>query len=154
MTLAESYRSWMVDAGSVLAGLADEVLDRFGSSVTVRSEEVTDRISTTSIEPARPGALSVSWVLMGDQEIVLNAGRVGGHWEVLQEPQNLTFVRDLIFSVAAGRVMEIFGPGRSQVEVTLADAAVVTSTGYQGAVGSLPAPGWRRRGRRVTYQPW
>ena len=145
----------MVDAELALASLLEEARHQFGSSVTVTNEQLTDLISTTTIEPARPGALAVSWVLMGGQEIILNAGHVGGRWELLREPQDLAFLRDVVFSVAAGRARETFGPGRSQAEVTLGDGSVVVHTGYEvPPVGCLPVPLWRRQGRRVAYAPW
>ena len=65
----QSYCSCMVDAEPVLAGLLGDVLGQFGSSVTVTSEELKDRISLTRIVPAQPDALEVSGALLGDQGI-------------------------------------------------------------------------------------
>ena len=146
----------MVDAAGVRPGVGEARPDRFGSSVTVTGEQLTDRISTTAIEPARPGAVEVSWVLMSDQEIIVNVGE-GGCWEVSQEPHDVAFVRDLVLSVAAGRVQESFGPGRShRLEVTMADGTVEAQARHGGLSGCFPLPRWRRRGavRRVVHAPW
>lgn len=54
-------------------------------------------------------------------------------------------------SVVAGRVRELVFPGRSRVEVTLADGSVVVETAVDLPV---PLPGWRRWARVVEHEPY
>ena len=91
---------------------------------------------------------------MTGQAFQLEAGNEGGRWEVERSSEQLAFLEELARSVVAGRVVETLGPGRSRVEVTLADGTTEIETGYSAPRGCLPVPGWVRRGRRVEYTPW
>ena len=55
-------------------------------------------------------------------------------------------------AVVDGRVREVNGGDRSQVEVTLADGSVITETGAVGLRGLLPRPGWKRSGAVTQYE--
>lgn len=105
------------------------------------------------IAPCRAGTRSVSWADFGD-EIVVQIGSFGGRWELGGGEEDLAFLEDLVRSVVAGRVVEVFGVSRSRVVVVLADGTEETETGYEGPVGCLPMPLWPRWSRRVHYLPY
>lgn len=104
-----AYASAVADPSPGLAAL-DALLAELredGNALAVHSGGTTDPI--TRLEPARPGALAVSWIVSGD-EVVLCAGHEGGVWELeVGEPADIAFLRDVVSSVAAGRVSEALG---------------------------------------------
>lgn len=113
------------------------------------------------ITPGRAGALAVSWTdfyLMGDgspgDALQVEAGHQGGRWELGRDEEDLVFLIDLVRSVIAGRVVEVFGPARSRVEVTPSDGTRTVEVGARAPVGCLPVPGWMRLRRRVQYKPY
>jgi hypothetical protein len=56
--------------------------------------------------------------------------------------------------VIAGRVVEVIGPSRSRVTVTLADGRTDTTSGATELSGCLPMPFWTKWGRKVRYTPY
>lgn len=91
----------------------------------------------------------MSWLLMGDDEVILEAGAgTGGRWELPATSEGVRVMRRLVEGIVAGRVVETFGPKRSCVTVTLDDGGTMSETGYSGW---LPSPGWKRRGPTVEY---
>jgi hypothetical protein len=115
----------------------------------------TSRVSMVSITPRRPDALAVGWLEMGDSEIIFHAGHIGGRWELGHTDADVDLVEDLIESVVAGRVVEIFAPRRSQVRITLADGQIERETGLNGCLTLFaPLPGWKRLGRHVYYHAY
>jgi len=121
------------------------------------------RIATAgepSIQPTRAGALSVYWMdffptRSADGLTVAGTLQVqGGRRELGREEHDLLFLMDLLRVVVAGRVVEIFVPDRSRVEVTLLDGTTAVETGALAPVGCLPLPGWIRRGGRVQFAPY
>ena len=134
--------------------LLANVKARFGSAVDAEQEE--DEWWT--VQPLRPGSVGVTWHVGGDFNVdlqVLTESGLGGHWEFrnLDDASDWTLIEDLVWSIAAGRVEELFGPWRTTLQVTLSDGTVMEETG-SGLAGLVPAPGWRSRGRRKQYLPW
>ena len=132
-----------------LAALADQIEAAFGDLVEVRRGE---RLPEVSIEPTREGACWVSWIELRD-EVVLQVSD-GGRWELERTMEDVELLERIVESVAAGRAVEVFGPARSSVTVTLHDGSTETSGVRQGLKGCLPAPGWPRWGRKVQYLPY
>jgi hypothetical protein len=92
------------------------------------------------VRPRRSDALAVTWLDVGE-ELQIQAGHGGGPWELGRNPEDVDFLEDVARSVIAGRVVEVFGPNRSRVEVTLADGTQAVETGYNGLRACLPKPG-------------
>ena len=67
---------------------------------------------------------------------------------------DVAFLVGLVESIAAGRIRETLGPGRSVVEITLADGQTIRETGYGQGAFIRPRPGWKRRGRVVQYEAY
>jgi hypothetical protein len=133
-----------------LDAFAVELLVALGDAATLSHDRLGESLTLTELHPQRAGALPVVWIVSGDSEVILQAGPVGGRWELEQNELGLTFLQRVTLSVVSGRVTETFGMGRSRVEVTMEDGHVETSaTKEQGA--RFSQPGWRRRGRRVQY---
>ena len=138
-----------------LRGLAERLASELGASVEFEAEDYSEgRVHAYTLRPVVPGALPIYFTDMTGQALQLDAGSEGGRWEVERSSEQLAFLEELARSVVAGRVVETFGPGRSRVEVTLADGTTRIETGYSAPRGCLPVPGWVRRGRRVQYTPW
>jgi hypothetical protein len=108
---------------------------------------------SVAVMPYRVGARSVSWADFGD-EIIVQVGEFGGRWELGGNEVDLAFLEDLVRSVVAGRVVEVFGVRRSRVVMVLADGTKETETGYDGPAGCLPMPLWPRWSRKVQYLPY
>lgn len=84
---------------------------------------------------------------LGDVASVERSTGVLGHAEVRLTPARPD-------ALVAGRVSEVFGPGRSRVTVTLADGTSQSELGLTAPAGCLPLPFWTRWGRRVHYTPY
>lgn len=141
---------------------ARERLDAFRGDLT---RELRDHASVTleavrgwrivDVEPHERGNRSLTWfesATDGPGSLVLQLGDLGGRWELDVTHEDVQFLEDVAGSVIAGRAEETFGPGRSCMTVTLHDGEVVRQEGG-GLLSLMPAPGWRRRGRTVTYAP-
>jgi hypothetical protein len=146
--------------------------DLASAQVTARLRAIEDRVSAlgsvvavthepfdefeghvVSAVPANPRSLAFSWIWMGD--VVFQAGRHGGRWELEPTAADLQFLDDVVAAVVAGRVVETFGAKRSAVAFTLADGNVAREVGYEvGLAALIPLPGWRRWGRRIQYEPY
>jgi hypothetical protein len=124
-----------------LAGAAEVTIAEIGPGFSV------------DVMPRRAGARSVSWVDFGG-EIVVQVGEFGGRWEIGGDDEDLAFLEDIVRSVIAGRVSEVFAVARSRVVVTLADGSREAETGYDGLAGCLPLPLWPRWSRTVQYLPY
>jgi hypothetical protein len=133
--------------GERLCRFAEELGTRFGSIAEV---DRSDGLSV-SLTPG-DGGLAVCWFDTGSELQVETLGGPGGRWELARTEVDAEFLEDVVRSVVAGRVEEVFGgSGRSRVLVTLTDGSTATETGYTGLRSLLPRPGWPRRGRRVKY---
>lgn len=138
-----------------LDALAGELETALGTHATVERKVLADgKISTVSIRPERPHALGVVWIVMGPDEVVLQAGHRGGRWELELATADIDFLEEVTRSVVAGRAAEVFAWRRSRVEVTLSDGRVVREDGREGLQSLVPLPAWRRWGRRVQYNPY
>lgn len=149
----------MTDLPRPAQALVEEFCTAYAEVLEVNVTElgVDPLIVGATLQPTAPGALTVSLCeLVGDGDFILQAGHEGGSWELSGDPVDVAFARAVIQAVADGRVVEVFGPDRSRVEVTMADGSVAGQTGYgpAGLRGCLPVPGWKRAGRRVAYSPW
>jgi hypothetical protein len=88
-------------------------------------------------------------------ELIVQAGNNGGRWELDRSVADAVLVESIAKAVIAGRVVETSAPGRSHVEVTLADGSSESETGYEGCLAALvPLPGWKHWGRKVRYAPY
>jgi hypothetical protein len=133
-------------------GLAAGLVVELSDAARVLIDEVSGGMSV-DVVPYRVGARSVSWVDFGD-EIIVQVGEFGGRWELGGNEVDLAFLEDLVRSVVAGRVVEVFGVRRSRVVMVLADGTKETETGYDGPAGCLPMPLWPRWSRKVQYLPY
>lgn len=124
-----------------LDGVAEIEIGRTGSGLAVQ------------VTPHRSGARPIEWTDFGD-EIVVQVGDIGGRWELSAEAADLAFMQDLVMSVIAGRVSEVFAYRRSRVTVTLPDGSAEVETGYDGLTACLPLPLWPRWSRTTRYLPY
>lgn len=124
-----------------LDGAAQTEIKRTAAGLTVR------------ITPHRTGARAIDWADFGD-EIIVQVGDIGGRWELGAEAADLAFMHDLIMSVVAGRVSEVFAYRRSRVTVTLRNGSTEVETGYDGLTACLPLPLWPRWARARRYLPY
>jgi hypothetical protein len=108
-----------------------------------------DRITAMSIKPGRRDALPVHWMEMGDDELIVQAGQIGGRWKLDFSLDGVDFIEDVTRSVIAGRVAETFPWRRSRVESALTDGQIARETGGEGLLSLIPLPGWTRLGRRT-----
>lgn len=138
-----------------LAAFAAQLQTQLGDAATVTTDSDDGPWGTAiTITPMREGALAVTWNDFGDG-LSLTAGHNGGWWEQIdRDDEGVRFIEDMVRSVIAGQVVEVFGLRRSTVRVTMADGEVVEETGHSFPLGILPSPGWRRRGRQVRYAPY
>jgi hypothetical protein len=119
------------------------------SFADVHREVHAAKVTGVHFYPRRSDALPMTWLLLGDDEVILEAGKGGGgRWELPRTPDGVALLRQLVEGIVAGRVVETFGPRRSCVTVTLADGTQAAETGY---IGWRPVPGWKRRGPTVQY---
>jgi hypothetical protein len=137
-----------------LDGFAAALRAELGAAADISHQALTEVITLTEVRPNRRGALRVAWIVLADSEVILQAGEIGGRWELEQTEEDLSFLRRLTMSVIAGRVTETFGAGRSLVEVTLEDGHVESASTHNLFEAPFPQPGWRLRGRRVQYAPY
>jgi hypothetical protein len=108
-------------------------------------------LEVISVTPRNPGARAI-WICFEDS-LIVEVGEVGGRWELGYSEGSVDFLQELLESVIAGRVEEVFAPARSMVIVTL-DGGIVRETGHDGPKALFPLPFWRRWGRRVRYMPY
>jgi hypothetical protein len=138
------------DVAHGLAELIDSLHEDFPDAIVIEHESVpTASVEVTNIVPKRPDACRMTWVEMGQSELILGIGHA--QWEWRRDQATLNRIRQVIDSVARGRVSEVFGPNRSEVTVTLSDGTLVRATAHRGLFSLVPAPGWTRWGRKVAY---
>ncbi|SCL55782.1 hypothetical protein GA0070608_1544 [Micromonospora peucetia] len=132
--------------------IARQLSEELFGAATVGIAGVKGGISVT-VTPHNPDARAFGWADFSDQ-LVLAVGDHGGRWELDAAPEDVALLEDIARSVIAGRVREVFAPGRSAVSVTLADGSVETEIGGEAPTGCLPLPFWRRWSRSVQYAPY
>ncbi|MBQ1072616.1 hypothetical protein KBX06_05455 [Micromonospora sp. C31] len=109
--------------------------------------------TSVDVTPRNPHARAFGWMDFS-QQLILQVGGYGGRWELDAGPEDVALLEGIARSVIAGRVREVFAPGRSAISVTLADGAVETEIGGEAPAGCLPLPFWRRWSRSVQYAPY
>ncbi|MGC5309241.1 hypothetical protein [Micromonospora zamorensis] len=119
---------------------------------TVQVDDIEGGI-TVGVTPRNPNTRAFGWTDFSS-EIVMAIGDHGGRWELGAGPEDVALLQDIARSVIAGRVREVFAPGRSAVSVTLADGSVETEIGGEAPIGCLPLPFWRRWSRTIHYGPY
>ena len=145
--MAQDVRVDDADVGDISARLS-ALEEQLGKVAEVVRDSTHPGMTITIVSPRKPDALAISWIWDG-YEIIVQAGRgPGGRWELVPTPAHMDFMEDLVRAIVAGRVRETLGPGRSHVQVTLANGDTPSETGYMGC---LPIPGWRRSGRTIEY---
>ena len=144
------------DVTAALAALVDRLRTELAGSATVERTDVPGGLLRVwDVRPDHPRALPVSWIELGEQQIVLQAGTNGGRWELDRSLDDVRFLADVVDAAVAGRVLETSALARSTVVVTSADGQVWRQTGYVGCLAPLlPLPGWRRWGTVTRYRPY
>lgn len=123
--------------GQRLASFAEELAASLPGMVEV---EANDALAVV-LHPKRPDALGLAWHDDGEGLQVETLGGPGGRWELGRTEADAALLEDIVRSVVAGRVVEVFGgPDRSRVSVTLAAGTTEVETGYEGLSGFLPVP--------------
>lgn len=128
-----------------LQSLADRVEGQFGPGIVDRDHNGSGGFSLEPEEGCCP-AYVMSW---GDQ-LIFGVGSGGCRWELATAQEDLDFIDAVLQAVTAGRVSEVFGPGRSQVTVDLLDGTTAQTSQGDAPIGCLPVPFWTRRKRRRT----
>jgi len=146
---------WQDELGSRLESLADRLEKNYAGFCQVE-RQVSDEpgIRSVWITPTNTAASPMGWEDLGSQLQVYAGSGEGGCWELDRNVEVVDALEEFVLAVADGRVAEVFGPGRSRVEVVMTDGETAVETGYRAPVGCLPVPGWARRGRRVRYQSY
>ncbi|MEU5946787.1 hypothetical protein ABZ793_14640 [Micromonospora sp. NPDC047465] len=108
---------------------------------------------SVDVTPCNRDARAFGWADFS-HELILQVGNYGGRWELGAGPEDVALLEDIARSVIAGRVREVFAPGRSAISVTLADGAVETEIGGKAPAGCLPLPFWQRWSRGIQYAPY
>jgi hypothetical protein len=136
-----------------------ELHHELGSHLTIDRLDPATSSSGTSIlvlklTPSNPNALPIQIEI--DHEFPrFTAGHNGGIWELHDDNFTTDLLQAMTLAVVYGHAEEVFGPRRSTVTLTLADGTTKTDTGIYGLLNMVtPRPGWRRRGRRVTYRSY
>ncbi|MEU9510423.1 hypothetical protein AB0D32_29555 [Micromonospora sp. NPDC048170] len=132
--------------------IAKRLAEELSGVATVEIDDVKGGISV-DVTPHNADARAFGWVDFSDQ-LILAVGDHGGRWELEAVSEDVALLEDIARSVIAGRVREVFAPGRSAVSVTLADGSVETEIGGEAPTGCLPLPFWRRWSRSVQYAPY
>lgn len=133
-------------------GLARQLATELADVATVQIDSIEGGITVT-VTPHNSNARAFMWADFSD-EMVLQVGDFGGRWELEAVPEDIALFEDIVRSVIAGRVREVFALDRSAVSVTLADGSVATEIGGEAPLGCLPLPFWRRWSRSIQYAPY
>lgn len=129
-----------------VAKVVGALRDRFPSYV----EATTEPPFTVWVSPA--GESSPMYVIDLGKEFVFGVGRGGCRWELQFNADDLDFFRQVWDAVILGKVSEVFGPGRSRVQVVLPDGTTAETSQADVPRGCLPVPGWiRNKKRTVEY---
>lgn len=135
-----------------LNALKARVADEFGESVNVSTNDQTPSVAVTGIEPSDPDSCPVGWIEMGNDELIVDAGRQGGRWEMPRDMATVEFVERLVAAACAGRVTEQFRGKGARLIATMPGGTVVRS--FVWSAGARSRPFWRREGREVRYRPY
>ncbi len=153
-------QTWRADADDSLKeaeGTVDSleayVRTLVGESASIQRATYSEgRVKILWVTPINPKARTL--VIVGQQWLQIEAGEHGGRWELDYTPEDIERARAIIEAVISGRVVELISLRRSEVRVTLATGEQVTETGYDTGLGWLPIPGWRKRAKAVSYEPY
>ncbi|MCG6494096.1 hypothetical protein [Kitasatospora sp. A2-31] len=108
-----------------------------------------------SVRPESAGPLGFSWLVPGDSADIVFAVEAGGvSWELGRSVEQVDLMAAMVDALLAGRATAVFGRGRCEVTVTLADGTEQVQSNRDLPTGCLPLPGWSRRGRRIDYEPY
>lgn len=145
--------------------LSDEQRDAVRARIELLVEEIAAATGATidrgvvadipylSLEPRNDRAASL-WIGF-DYFLLVQAGHIGGSWELGYGEEDARLAEQIIGAVADGRASEVHALWRSRFEVVLDDGEVMTETGYDGCLAVLlPLPYWTRWGRRVYYEAY
>lgn len=132
--------------------IARQLAQELAGVATVEINTINGGMSV-GVTPRNPDARAFGWTDFSD-ELVLEVGDYGGRWELKAVPEDIALLEDIARSVIAGRVREVFAPGRSAISVTLASGSVETEIGGEAPAGCLPLPFWRRWSRSTQYAPY
>lgn len=132
-----------------LSALGARLEQDFGADV----ERAVDGWLSVHVVP-RAGACPFYWVA-SDDELLFGMGDGGCRWELSHDTADIDFVEAAVEAAVAGRVHEVFGPGRSQLTVRLGDGVTDRTSCATAPVGCLPVPFWTRSARRRReYLPY
>jgi hypothetical protein len=134
-----------------LATLVTTLRSRYGDPAVTKEPLHGMTGVTTRLNPPSIGSCDATLIEMSDSELILNVGIVG-RWEMNRDLVAVKQIEETIDAVVSGRVVRLFGWGRTTVIVTMADGRSETSTRYDGL--PTPLPGWLRMARRLIYVPW
>ncbi len=137
-----------------LRQLADRLERSLGEAAAIENDTSTVPGSLVRITPTRNDALGLVWIELRYGVVLETSGGPGGRWELSRSEEDIDFLEDIVESVIAGRVVEVFGPARSRVTVTLADGRTFSERGAVASEGCLPMPLWTKWGRKVHYAPY
>jgi len=116
--------------------------------------EVSEGSPTTVWVTPRDEA-SPMYLIVLDYEFVFGVGRGGCRWELALTQDDLGFFRRVWEAVISGEVVEVFGPARSRVSVSLQDGTTAQTSQADVPRGCLPVPLWTRNKKRtVYYEPY
>ncbi len=135
-----------------LERLAADIESQLGDAVAIHREDILG--GSWTLRPVNARSLGVSWIDLGLDLQVETASGLGGRFELERAQTDVAFIEDIVWSVVAGRVEEVFAPGRSQVSIVLSDGTRVREIGGDAPMGCLPLIGWRWWGSRVRYEPY
>ena len=99
-----------------------------------------------SLEPARDGAVAVSWADLGDRLVVqVHAPGGGGRFPTpSRSPEDVALVHALVDAVVAGRASGLTARHHARVELRLAT----------GVVSDTDGAGWPRRVTRTDFRAY
>jgi hypothetical protein len=146
---------WRDELGSRLEALADRLENDYAGLCQVDRRTWEEHgIRSVWVTPTNTSASPTGWDDLGGALQVYAGSGNGGRWELDRSAEDAAFLEEVVLGVAEGRVSEVFGPGRSRVEVVMTNGETAVETGAMAPAGCLPVPGWVRRGRRVQYQSY
>jgi hypothetical protein len=133
-----------------LARLSDSIHQQLGDAVVITRESVSNAsVQITRISPKRPGGCPAWWIEMGTSGLDLGVGQ-GRRWELRRDQEAVDRIERVTAAVVKGNVVDVFGPNRSQVTVSLDDGSQLRSRELRGLLAILPAPGRSGAGRCLT----
>lgn len=134
-----------------LTGLVATLRNRYGDSVVTKDSIDSLGLETTRLVPPVVGSCHASWIEIDSSQLILVVGVVG-RWEMSRDQIAVKRIEDIIDAVIRGRVVRLFGFGRTTVIASLDDGRTEASTKYDWL--PIPLPGWQRIARRLNYTPY